>query len=245
MNIIRMTLLTLLLLPLSGWSKDVNLFVIQRSKNTNEVQYQLHVNDRCQIVSDKPVGAFWHLREVSPEKTEPLTDLEHMAYGVANQKVAENRVSFDLGVLELAAHEAFDGVDRVLRVGDGLALGHLAYQPLAALRERYYRGRGAGDQEGGAPARGPPLRRPRHPGPDPGPTGGGPAAVGGTARRRQLAGAGGLPGREPPPPSRGPLRGCGVRPAAFWGRLRTHKCAFSLQVRQPGPPATAQRKAMA
>jgi len=100
MNIIRMTLLTLLLLPLSGWSKDLNLFVIQRSKNTNEVQYQLHVNDRCQIVSDKPVGAFWHLREVSPEKTEPLTDLEHMAYGVANQKVAENRVSFDLGVLE-------------------------------------------------------------------------------------------------------------------------------------------------
>src|SRR5437016_4373912 len=75
MNIIRMTLLTLLLLPLPGWSKDLNLFVIQRSKNTNEVQYQLHVNDRCQIVSDKPVGAFWHLREVSSEKTEPLTDL--------------------------------------------------------------------------------------------------------------------------------------------------------------------------
>ena len=100
MNIIRMTLLTLLLLPLSGWSKDLNLFVIQRSKNTNEVQYQLHVNDRCQIVSDKPVGAFWKVLEVSSEKTEPLTDLEHMAYGVANQKVAENRVSFDLGVLE-------------------------------------------------------------------------------------------------------------------------------------------------
>jgi hypothetical protein len=100
MNIISMTLLTLLLLPLSGWSKDLNLFVIQRSKNTNEVQYQLHVNDRCQIVSDKPVDAFWQLREVSPDKTEPLSDLEHMAYGVANQKVVENRVSFDLGVLE-------------------------------------------------------------------------------------------------------------------------------------------------
>ena len=100
MNIIRMTLLTLLLLPLPGWSTDLNLFVIQRSKNTNEVQYQLHVNDRCHIVSDHPVGAFWHLREVSPEKTEPLSDLEHMAYGVTNQQVAENRVSFDLGVLE-------------------------------------------------------------------------------------------------------------------------------------------------
>jgi hypothetical protein len=100
MNIIRMALLTLLLLPLPGWSKDLNLFVIQRSKNTNEVQYQLHVNDRCQIVSPEPVSAFWHLRAVSPETTAPLSNLEHMAYGVTNQQVAENRVSFDLGVLE-------------------------------------------------------------------------------------------------------------------------------------------------
>ena len=100
MNILRMTLLTLLLLPLSGWSTDLNLFVIQRSKNTNEVQYQLHVNDHCQIVSDHPVDAFWNLREVSPESTAPLSDLEHMAYGVTNQKVAEHWVSFDLGVLE-------------------------------------------------------------------------------------------------------------------------------------------------
>jgi hypothetical protein len=100
MHIISMTLLILLLLPLPGWSKALNLFVIQRSKNTNEVQYQLHVNDRCQIVSDHPVDAFWHLREVSPEHTEPLSDLEHMAYGVTNQQVAEHGVSFDLGVLE-------------------------------------------------------------------------------------------------------------------------------------------------
>src|SRR5205823_3284613 len=100
MPIIAMTFLTLLLLSLPGWSTDLNLFVIQRSKNTNEVQYQLHVNDRCQIVSDHPVGAFWHLREVSPDKTEPLSDLEHMVYGVTNQQVAEHWVSFDLGVLD-------------------------------------------------------------------------------------------------------------------------------------------------
>ena len=100
MNIMGTTLLTLLLLQLPGWSKDVNLFVIQRSKNTNEVQYQLRVNDRCQIGSAHPVSAFWHLREVSPEATEPLTDLERMVYGVANQKVAENWVSFDLEFLD-------------------------------------------------------------------------------------------------------------------------------------------------
>ena len=100
MLIIAMTLLTLLLLSLPGWSTDLNLFVIQRSKNMNEVQYQLHVNDRCHIVSDHPVAAFWHLREVSPGTTEPLSDLEHMVYGVTNQQVAEHGVSFDLGVLE-------------------------------------------------------------------------------------------------------------------------------------------------
>ena len=100
MRIIAMTLLTLLLLSLPGWSTDLNLFVIQRSKNMNEVQYQLHVNDRCEIVSPAPVSAFWHLRAVSPETTEALTDLEHMAYGVTNQQVAEHGVSFDLGVLD-------------------------------------------------------------------------------------------------------------------------------------------------
>ena len=100
MKSIGLTLLTLLLLPLSGWSTALNLFVIQRNKNTNEVQYQLHVNDRCQIASDQPVDAFWHLREVSPEKTEALSDLEQMVYGVTNQQVTERGVSFDLGVLE-------------------------------------------------------------------------------------------------------------------------------------------------
>ena len=100
MKSIGLTLLTLLLLPLSGWSTALNLFVIQRNKNTNEVQYQLHVNDRCQIVSATPISAFWRLREVSPETTEPLSALEHMAYGVTNQQVAEHEVSFDLGVLD-------------------------------------------------------------------------------------------------------------------------------------------------
>src|ERR687887_1313004 len=100
MKSIGLTLLTLLLLPLPGWSTALNLFVIQRNKNTNEVQYQLHVNDRCHIVSDQPVDAFWHLREVSPETTAPLTDLEQMVYGVTNQQVTEHGVSFDLGVLD-------------------------------------------------------------------------------------------------------------------------------------------------
>jgi uncharacterized protein DUF4833 len=95
-----MTLVTLLILPLAGWSKDINLFFIQRSKNTNEVQYQLRVDDHCRIISHHPVSAFWQLREESPEKTKPLTELDQLAYGVVRQRVDENWVVFRLRALE-------------------------------------------------------------------------------------------------------------------------------------------------
>ncbi|ACO33777.1 NAD-specific glutamate dehydrogenase domain protein [Acidobacterium capsulatum ATCC 51196] len=42
-----------------------------------------------------------------------------------------------------AAHEALDGVNRVLRIGNRLALGHLAHQTLAALGKSHHRRRGA------------------------------------------------------------------------------------------------------
>jgi hypothetical protein len=100
MSIVSMTFLVLLLLPLPGWSTEVPLFVIQRSKNTNEVQYQLRVDNRCQIVSHHPVSAFWHLREDHPATTEPLNALDQLAYGVVRQRVDENWVVFRLRALE-------------------------------------------------------------------------------------------------------------------------------------------------
>src|SRR5262249_694661 len=100
MHRLALTLLTLLFLPLPGWSTNLYLFVIQRNKNTNEVQYELRVNDRCQIVTAYPVATVWRLREVSPEQTEALSDLEQMIYGATNQQVTAHGVSFDLGVLE-------------------------------------------------------------------------------------------------------------------------------------------------
>ena len=100
MNIPSMILLLLLLLPLPAWSIDVPLFSIQRSKNANEVHYRLHVDAHCRIVSDQPVEVFWKLLAESPEKTEPLTELEHMVYGAAHQHVADNWVSFRLRSLE-------------------------------------------------------------------------------------------------------------------------------------------------
>jgi hypothetical protein len=98
---LALTLLTLLLLPLPGWSTNLYLFVIQRNKNTNEVQYELRVNDRCQIGTAYPVAAVWRLRELSPEQTEALSGLEEMIYGATNQQVTAHGVSFDLGVIEI------------------------------------------------------------------------------------------------------------------------------------------------
>ena len=48
------------------------------------------------------------------------------------------RHAFDflLHLVEFAAHEALDGINRVARVGDGLALGRVADDALAGLGER-------------------------------------------------------------------------------------------------------------
>jgi hypothetical protein len=100
MKLIGMTLLTLLLLPLPGWSTDVNLFVIQSSKSANEVQYKLRVDANCQLRSSFPVSAVWHLREAHPVTTEPLSTVEQLAYGVVRQRVDENWVVFRLRALE-------------------------------------------------------------------------------------------------------------------------------------------------
>ena len=102
MSILSRTLCTLLLLllPLPGWSTEVPLFVIQRSKNANEVQYHLRVDDHCQILGDEPVSAVWHLREERPETTKPLSAIDKLAYGVVQQHVEGNGVEFRLRALE-------------------------------------------------------------------------------------------------------------------------------------------------
>lgn len=100
MHIVCSILLILLMLTPPVWGKELPLFFIQRSKNKNEVHYRLNVDDRCQIVTEKPVGAFWKLLQESPEKTKLLTEFDHIAYGAVNQKVDDNWVSFNLRPLE-------------------------------------------------------------------------------------------------------------------------------------------------
>ena len=99
MKPLSIILLTLLVFPLPAWSKDLLLFVIQRSKNANEVHYYLRVDDHCNLASDTPVYALWKLLEESPEKTKPLSVFDQLAYGIAQQTVTEHGVSFSLKAL--------------------------------------------------------------------------------------------------------------------------------------------------
>jgi hypothetical protein len=100
MQMIGLLLLTLLLLPGPAWSIDLPLFFIQRSKNANEVHYHLRVDDRCRLVTDAPVSAVWKLLEDSSNKTASLSVFDQIAYGIAQQRVTDNRVSFSLKALE-------------------------------------------------------------------------------------------------------------------------------------------------
>ncbi len=131
-----MLLLLLLLLPLPAWSKDLPLFFIQRSKNANEVHYQLRVDDRCRIASDTPVSAFWKLLEASPDKTASLSVFDQMAYGVEQQRVANNGVSFHLKALDQKSIKA--SVTAPPQMGTCSAIAQTEIQGHWAVLERIY-----------------------------------------------------------------------------------------------------------
>jgi hypothetical protein len=126
----------LLLLPLPAWSKDLPLFFIQRSKNANEVHYQLRVDDRCRIASDTPVSAFWKLLEESPDKIASLSVFDQMAYGVEQQRVANNEVSFHLKALEQKRIKA--SVTATPQMGTCSAIAQTEIQGQWAVLERIY-----------------------------------------------------------------------------------------------------------
>ena len=70
-------------------------------------------------------------------------DLDGGHVVLAGDDLVRNALGLVLHLAHPAAHEALDREDGVLRVGDGLALGDLADESLAVLREADDRGRGA------------------------------------------------------------------------------------------------------
>jgi hypothetical protein len=136
MTILGMILLLCLLFPFPVWSTDIPLFIIQRSKNTNEVQYQLRVDDRCHIASDNPVSAFWKLHEDGPESTTSLSAFDQIAYGVVHQTVADNWVSFSLKALEQKRLKA--SATAPPQPGTCIPIVHTDIQGQVATLERIY-----------------------------------------------------------------------------------------------------------
>lgn len=79
---------------------DVPLFTIGKSQNRNQVQYAIHLDERCVPSSSAPVFAYWHMLEVGPNRVAPLLTRELRAYGIANQHVTAQRP--DSGQISLA-----------------------------------------------------------------------------------------------------------------------------------------------
>jgi hypothetical protein len=81
---------TTLVAPLCGIdavdTRSSDLFVIERNKNRNLVQYTLRLDSNCNPVGDAPVEAYWRMLEVGPEATESVGWFERRAYGFASQE---------------------------------------------------------------------------------------------------------------------------------------------------------------
>ena len=72
------------------------------------------------------------------ERLVRVRDLDfHASLGVGLDRVG-NEFLFRGYLVALAAHEPLDREDRVLRIGDRLAAGHLAHEPLTVLGERHH-----------------------------------------------------------------------------------------------------------
>jgi hypothetical protein len=67
---------------------SVDLFTIAKSENHNQVQYAIHVDERCAPAGAEPVFAYWRMLERGPSATEPLLAMEAPAYGVRSQSIA-------------------------------------------------------------------------------------------------------------------------------------------------------------
>ena len=62
-----------------------DLFVIERNKNKNLVQYAVRLDAGCRPVGDAPIEVFWRMLEVGPKATEAIGLFEQMAYGIKSQ----------------------------------------------------------------------------------------------------------------------------------------------------------------
>lgn len=74
-----------------GASDVRELFFVSKSTNANRVRYGLRLDSACRPRGDEPLYAYWQNLEKGPKDLEPLGSLDHLAYGIEDQRVVETK----------------------------------------------------------------------------------------------------------------------------------------------------------
>ena len=84
----------------SLWAKQViNLFYIERNKNSNQVHYDILVSPGCTLEGEVIKG-HWKVLEEKPPVIEDFNMFDRMAYGIVDQKIEGDTVYFFLKAVE-------------------------------------------------------------------------------------------------------------------------------------------------
>jgi len=96
----RLAVLALLvaspLLDAAAPTSQVDVFVIERNKNKNLVQYSVRLDAACRPAGDEPLSCFWRMLEESPDATEDVGLFERTAYGIGDQECGADGVRVQL-----------------------------------------------------------------------------------------------------------------------------------------------------
>ena len=78
----------------------VQLFIVQRSKNKNELRYELRVDENCMPLGKEPVHGYWQVLVKGPDERSEMEGLDFLAYGISYQKVKGDTVKFKIKAIK-------------------------------------------------------------------------------------------------------------------------------------------------
>lgn len=96
----KIALLALLTSFASQAADPLQLFYIQRSKNKNEVHYELLINEGCTPLAKNPVHGYWQDLEKGPNVRSEIGTFEYIAYGISDQKIEGDWIHFKMKAIE-------------------------------------------------------------------------------------------------------------------------------------------------
>ena len=102
----KLSLSLFIFLSLSAKAETLALFHFERSKNINQVHYELRINPDCSPLAKDPVHGYWKDLVEGPNVTSEIGVFESMAYGISDQKVEGEWVHFKMKALETKKFKA-------------------------------------------------------------------------------------------------------------------------------------------